>query len=106
MLRPAMASETATPDRSESSGPDPAPLPGAGTPEGEALRKAHRAFELGDFRKVRELCAPLSDAPDPSVASAAADLSRRVSVDPVQLAVLGLCLVVFSFIVYVYVLGP
>jgi hypothetical protein len=78
-------------------------LPGEGTPEGEKLRQAHGAFEVGDYRRVRQLCDELQGGPE-QVARAAAELRKRTEVDPVQLGVLAGCLAIFLIIVYVYVL--
>jgi hypothetical protein len=83
----------------------PAELPGAGTPEGAALREASAAFEAGDYARTRALTRPLLEATDARVADAARDLARRVAVDPVQIAFLIGCLLVLLGIAYVYVLA-
>lgn len=83
---------------------EPAPLPGEGTPDGDRLRQAHRAFEAGDYVLVRELCGALSGAEDTEVSAAAAALAKRTGVDPVQIGVLVACLVFFLVITYVYAL--
>ena len=77
-------------------------LPGHGTDDGALLQKAHDAFVRGDYREVRVLTAKLDKAPE-EVANAAAELRRKVSVDPAQLAVFALCLLFFFFIVWKYV---
>ena len=80
-----------------------APLPGAGTPDGEALVQAHRAFDAGDYKRLRALCEGLLEAKDEEVAGAARELRRRTEVDPVQIGVILACLVLFLVIAYVYV---
>jgi len=84
--------------------PAPEALPGAGTPEGESLRDAAAAFEAGDYARVRRLSGSLASAGDPKVRDAAAELLRRVAVDPVQIGFLVLCLLALGAIAWVYVL--
>ena len=81
----------------------PTPLPGEGTPEGERLAAAHSAFDRGDYAHVRELCAPLVEAPQDDVARAARELRARTEIDPVQVGVVLACLVLFGIIAYTYV---
>ncbi len=81
-----------------------APLPGAGTPEGESLAKALAAFERGDYVEVRQLTEKLVEAPDAEVAGFARDLLTRTQIDPVQVGVVLACLALFAYIVYTYVL--
>lgn len=81
----------------------PPPPPGEGTEEGERLLEAHRAFEAGDYRRVRELTEGLYQAPS-DVADAARALHRRTEVDSMQVGVILACVVVFLFLVYMYVL--
>lgn len=82
----------------------PEPPPGAGTPEGEKLAEANVAFDAGNYARVRALTDELARASDPKVVDAAAELRRRVSVDPVQLGFLMACLIALLAITYVYVL--
>lgn len=95
MLPPMTAPETPS---------EETPRPGAGTPAGDALARAERAFELGDYAEVRRLCAPLVGAEAADVAAAARALVRRTSVDPVQVAVLVASFGLFLWIVFRYVL--
>lgn len=85
--------------------PDPSneELPGAGTEHGATLQLAHDAFIEGNYAQVRTLTAKLDKAPD-EIAQAAAELRRRVSADPAQIAVLVSCVFFFLFIVWKYVL--
>lgn len=83
----------------------PAVLPGEGTPEGELLRDANAAFEAGNYARVRELTTTLATASDPKIVDFAADLRRRVSVDPVQILFLTMCACALLAITYVYVLS-
>lgn len=83
---------------------EPAPPPGAGTPEGERLAEAFAAFEVGDYRRVREVCDALVEAPQEDVARAARELRARTEVDPVQIGVLLACLALFVILAYMYVL--
>jgi len=99
---PEATSEPATATAAE---PDVAlPLPGAGTPDGDKLRDAHRAFEVGDYAQVRRTTRSLADASDPDVTKAASELRARTEVDPIQIGVLLGCLVLLVFLTYVYVL--
>jgi hypothetical protein len=82
----------------------PGPLPGAGTRDGEKLREAFRAFEVGDYRRVRARCADLARAEDPAVRDAAAELKARTDPDPVQVVVIAACAALLATIVYVWVL--
>jgi len=91
-----MADETSEPEDTEE-------LPGEGTPEGEKLRAAHAAFDAGDYASVRTLTGELVDVSDREVAQSAHDLRRRVSVDPVQVAVLLACFLFFAWISWKYV---
>jgi Tfp pilus assembly protein FimV len=71
----------------------------------DLLARAQAAFERGDHRAVRQLCRRLEQASDPAVRTGAADLRRRLTVDPAQIVVLVSCLALFLVIVYVYVLA-
>jgi hypothetical protein len=91
-----------TPAEPTPAAPTPAPLPGEGTPEGDKLRDANAAFEAGNYALVRSLSRELASAQDPRVADAAADLVRRVSVDPVQIGFLLACLAALLTIAAIY----
>lgn len=67
------------------------------------LDQAERAFEAGDYLRVRELCDSLASADDGQVSRAAAALRRRTEPDPVQVAVLVACLVLLVVVVFAYV---
>lgn len=82
----------------------PEPPPGAGTPEGDKLREALRAFDVGDYARVRARTKELASAEDPKVREAAADLASRIAVDPVQVVVMLACAAVLVAIAYVWVL--
>src|SRR5262245_7557131 len=71
---------------------EPAPIPGAGTADGERLREALRAYEVGNFVLVRARTKALANADDPAVRDAAAELAARIGIDPVQIAVIIGCL--------------
>src|SRR5262245_23906691 len=90
-------------DKDEKKKKAPPPLPGAGTPDGETLRKAARAFEVGDYALVRRLCAELENAADPSVRDAARDFAARIAIDPVQVVIVLACAAVLVTIAYVWV---
>jgi hypothetical protein len=83
--------------------PEVAPLPGEGTPEGELLRDAARAFEAGDYAMVRKRAAELNSAPE-DVRQAAQELAARTAIDPVQIVIVVACAAVLAAIVYVWVL--
>jgi len=68
------------------------------------LDQAKRAFELGDYLKVRELTKGLTDSNNAMIATSAQELRRRVSVDPVQIVILFLSLLLFLAVAYVYVI--
>jgi hypothetical protein len=74
--------------------------------EGEGhdlLAAAQLAFERGDFKRVRELTARLSQSSQPEIVVAARTLQERVGVDPMQVAVIVVCALFFLWIVYIYV---
>ncbi|MAQ17821.1 MAG: hypothetical protein CMN30_23870 [Sandaracinus sp.] len=79
---------------------DESPTP-ADAPQGP-LGEAEAAFARGDYAAVRRLAQPLAagDGPD---ATAAADLLRRISVDPAQVGVLVGCVLFFIYIAWKYV---
>ena len=79
-----------------------APIPGRGTPEGDQLRDALRAFDAGDYAAVRARTTGLADAEDPGVRDAATALREKVLVDAIQVVVLALCAAGVLAIVYVY----
>lgn len=70
--------------------------------EGDRVRAALRALEVGDHRRVRELTAGLREAKSELVRTSAAKLERRISVDPAQLIVIALCAVFFLAMVILY----
>lgn len=72
------------------------------SPEGRALREAEVAFEVGDYRRCRELAGPLAGSPRPAIADAGRDLLRRTDVDPVQMAFLALCACALMGVAYYY----
>ena len=78
------------------------PLPGAGTPDGEALRGAWADFDVGDYRAARAAATRLASAGDTAVADSARDLLRRTGVDPVQIAFLVVCLVALAAVAAYY----
>jgi len=82
----------------------PGELPGQGTREGSKLREAHRAFDAGDFRMVRQRCDELRDAEDPEVRAAAEALRSRTDVDPVQVVVVLACFALVGAIATVWIL--
>ena len=104
MLR-AMTATAAQPDEAQTAPAKPqAPLPGAGTPDGDKLARAHLAFEAGNFLMVRELAAALTEGKNDEVAADAKQLLARIGVDPVQVGAVLACLGIFLFLVFKYVL--
>jgi len=91
------SSADASADSSDDTDEAPAPDSDAGR-----LKQARDAYEAGDFRRVRELVSTLSGSEESGVAAAAAELGRRVGVDPVQAWVLAGCMLLFCGIVYGY----
>ena len=75
------------------------------SPEGRELRQAEVAFEVGDYRRCRELASKLASSPRPAMADAGRDLLRRTDVDPVQMAFLALCACALLGIAYYYLGG-
>jgi DNA polymerase/3'-5' exonuclease PolX len=71
---------------------------------GERLRAARRAFEAGDFRRLREIGREIEQAGDAEEKRAARELVRRVRLDPAMLIALLVCAALFLGIAYVYVL--
>ena len=84
--------------------PEPKPIPGRGTPDGDTLREALKAFDAGDYAAVREITGRLTKAEDAAVRDAAADLAARVAVDPIQIVVLAACAAVLGTIISLWVL--
>lgn len=77
-------------------------LPAAGTPDGDALRRARELFYLGDHAGMRTLLTPLTASKDPAVADAASALLRRIAVDPVQIGFLVGCLLAIVAVAFHY----
>ena len=89
------ADEAAAEDASEPASPEPeAPDP---------LADARRAFEVGDYRRVRDLTEPLMEGSG-ELADAARALHRRTEVDSLQIGVILACVAVLVILVYTYVL--
>jgi hypothetical protein len=94
--------EAAEPAREEAKETQPSGTPEGGSPEGRELREAEVAFEVGDYRRCRELASKLAASPRPAVADAARDLLRRTDVDPVQMVFLALCACALLGVAYYY----
>ena len=69
-----------------------------------ALVAAERAYEVGDYRRVRELAGPIASGQDESAKKRARALLARVQIDRVQVAVLLACVVGFMAVVVTYCL--
>ncbi|NOY92782.1 MAG: hypothetical protein GXP55_16455 [Deltaproteobacteria bacterium] len=67
------------------------------------LGDAQSAFDVGDYRRVRELTGPLLGDSDAAIRQAAQALRRRVSVDPFQVGLLLACVAFFIYITWHYV---
>ncbi len=83
--------------------------PDDAVPEGPRaqLAAAEEAFRHGDYAQVRSLVdAALAGELSDDLRASARDLRRRVSLDPVQLAALGACLLLFLWIAWTYVISP
>jgi hypothetical protein len=78
-------------------------LPGEGTPDGDTLRDAWAAFEVGDYKKARELAQKIQKSEVDGVALAAADVMHRTGVDEVQIAFLTACALAILAIAYYYI---
>jgi hypothetical protein len=78
-------------------------LPGEGTPDGDTLRDAWAAFEVGDYRKARELAQKIQKSEVDGVALAAADVMHRTGVDEVQIAFLAACALAIIAIAWIYI---
>lgn len=72
------------------------------SPEGKSLREAEIAFEVGDYRRARELASGLAGSTRAPIADAARDLLRRTDVDPIQMVFLALCACALIGIAYYY----
>ncbi len=72
--------------------------------DADSLRRAARAFELGDFATVRRLCDELKDASDPRISQLAAKLHAQTRPDRAEYLVLALCLLFFGWVVARYLL--
>lgn len=82
----------------------PAAEPAGEGGAGKRLRAARRAFEAGDFRRLREMGREIEQAGEEEEKRAASELLRRVQVDPVMVIALLVCAALFFSIAYVYVL--
>ena len=71
--------------------------------ERAVLAEAERAFDVGDYLRVRQITDTLREAHTDDISRAARDLRRRVAIDPAQIVVLLGCLAVFLVLVYMYV---
>jgi hypothetical protein len=69
----------------------------------DRLAEAERAFAAGDYAAVRSLTSTLLDAKSGDVAKAARELRARVSVDPLQLAVVLACVAFLAAVALVWV---
>jgi len=67
------------------------------------LGDAQRAFDVGNYTRVRELTEELLGDSNDEVRQAAQSLRRRVSVDPFQVGLLLACLAFFVYITWHYV---
>ena len=67
------------------------------------LGDAQRAFDVGNYTRVRELTEKLLGDSNDEVRQAAQSLRRRVSVDPFQVGLLLACLAFFVYITWHYV---
>lgn len=99
----AKPSETKPPDAEPRSAVLREPeLPAAGTPAGDALRRGLALYQVGNYREMRAVLAPLTTAKDPAVADAASALLKRIAVDPVQIGFLVGCLLAILSIAFHY----
>lgn len=62
-----------------------------------------RAFDAGDFARVRELAGALAKESDPALVDVSRDYLARIGVDGIQIAFLGLCAVVILSIAMHYI---
>ncbi len=62
-----------------------------------------RAFDAGDFARVRVLGAALAKESDPALAAVGTDYLARIGVDGIQIAFLGLCAVAILAIAMHYI---
>ena len=77
--------------------------PGQGTEAEPLLEDAERAFREGHFARVRELGERLARSGDPEVRRAGVDLVRRVSGDPLAIALFAVSALFFALVVNHYV---
>jgi hypothetical protein len=69
-------------------------------PEDPELEQLILAFEAGNFAQVRTQAPQLAaSTADDAVRRAALELRRRIDPDPLLVALLGLCIVLFVFLV-------
>ena len=71
--------------------------------EPDPLAEARRAFEIGDYQRLRELTEPVMKG-EGELAEAARALHRRTEVDSLQIGVIVACVAVLVILVYTYVL--
>jgi hypothetical protein len=73
-------------------------------PESETLARAERAYEVGDFRSMRSICAPLVSSTDSEVSAKARALIDKVTVDAQAGYALAFSFALACVIVLVYAL--
>jgi hypothetical protein len=71
--------------------------------DAERLAHTQRAYDAGDFARVRALGGELARSADADVATQGATWLARVSIDGVSLGVLGCCLLFFLLVARHYV---
>lgn len=101
----AAATTEEKPAKKKKGPPPPEPIPGLGTPDGDTLREALKAFDAGDHAAVRRITRELiAKTEDAEIRKAAEALASRIAIDPIQVVVLAACAAVLFTIVYVWVL--
>lgn len=72
------------------------------SPEGQQLRQAQIAFEIGDYASTRAIASKLAGHERASIADGARDLLRRTDVDPAQMIFLAACLCALIGVAFYY----
>lgn len=73
------------------------------TTDEQRLEEAQKAFDLGNYERMRILADALAKSETPEIREKASTLQQRIGIDPMQIAVIVGCSVFFLLIAYTYV---
>ena len=68
------------------------------------VEEAERAFDVGDYKRLRQIAKQLMSSGDTEVVQEGERLSQKLKLDPAQIVVVVGCLMIFLFALWRYVL--